>query len=116
MTWRELWNLVSQLPPESAIATLMRVEAQKNPPTGPAREPDYDSEQWSRVEHLLAAVRDELHYLRHAYVQAHAGKTRLKWKPEPLPRPGIKKSTKKREPLVEPQVEMLWAHLQATMN
>jgi hypothetical protein len=81
----------------------------------PAAEPDHETEQWSRVEHLLAAVRDELHYLRHAYGQAHAGKSKLKWKPEPLPRPGIKPK-RKREILSDPQAERLWDHLQATMN
>ena len=110
-----MWSLVSQLPPESAIATILRVEAAKNPAPAPAREPDHETEQWSRVEHLLAAIRDELHYLRFAYGQVHKGKTKLKWKPEPLPRPGIAPK-KKREVLVEPQVELLWAHLQKTQN
>lgn len=104
---------MSQLPPESAVATILRVEAGNNP--GPPAERDPELEQWSRVEHLLAAVRDELHYLRHAFVQSKAGKTKLKWKPEPLPRPGVKQS-KKREVLVEPQIDLLWAHLQRTMN
>lgn len=107
---------MSQLPPESAIATILRVERQNDPEAITfAGEPDHEIEQWSRVEHILAAIRDELHYLRHAYGQAHSGKTKVKWKPEPLPRPGFK-SKKKREILSDPQAERLWAHLQATMN
>jgi hypothetical protein len=115
LSWRKLWNLVSQLPPESATATILRVERQNSDIPMPTAEPDHEVEQWSRVEHLLAAVRDELHFLRHSYVQAHAGKTKLKWKPEPLPRPGVK-NKKKREVLADPQIETLWAHLQRTQN
>lgn len=115
LTWRELWSLVTQLPPESATATILRLQRRDEPAQMPEAAHDYESEQWSRVEHLLAAVRDELHYLRYAFTQANAGKTRIKWKPEPLPRPGIAPK-RKREVLVEPQVEMLWAHLQKTQG
>lgn len=117
LSWRKLWNLVSQLPPESAVATILRIEAAKNPNPSPPKPHDVETEQWSRAEHVLAAIRDELHYLRHAYGQAHKGKSKMKWQPEPLPRPGIKPSKKKqREVLTTPQAETLWEHLQKTQN
>lgn len=81
-----------------------------------AAEHDPEKEQWSRVEHLLAAVRDEIHFLRFAYSAGHMAKgQKPKWKPEPLPRPGVSR-TKKRDVLTTPQVDTLWAHLQATQQ
>lgn len=77
---------------------------------------DPEVEQWSRVEHLLAAIRDELHFLRFSYSSVHAGKHKLKWKPEPLPRPGVAPTKKKRENLSNPQVDLLIAHLDAMNN
>lgn len=72
--------------------------------------PDSEAEQWSRVEHILASVRDEIHALRWAYGSAHAGKQRMKWKPEPMPRPGVK-PTKKKVRLNEQQTDLLASHL-----
>lgn len=99
-----------QLPPESATATALRLEGSGLVPTGPP--PDPDAEQWSRVEHLLAAIRDEAHFLRYSYLSSHS-KHSLRWKPEPLPRPGIKPK-KKREALTSPQANALYDHLRRT--
>lgn len=111
--------LVSQLPPESATATALRVEASERPveaSAGVALPADPEREQWSRAEQLLASVRDELHFLRYSYTVAHSAKNKKpKWTPEPLPRPGVKRK-KQRDVLNQPQVDTLWAHLQATQQ
>lgn len=71
---------------------------------------DYESEQWSRVEQLLAAVRDELHFLRHDYEKMHT-KGKLKWKANPLPRPGVAPPKTKRK-ATRAELDTLWMHLQ----
>lgn len=112
LSWRKLWVLFKQLPPESATSTALRLAA---PPGVVNAEHDPEIEQWSRVEQLLAAIRDEMHFLRWAYGAAHSGKQKPKWKPEPLPRPGVSPRKKKKdEVLSSPQIDLLWQHLNAT--
>lgn len=77
-------------------------------------EHDHETEQWSRAEQLIAAVRDELHFLRHAYTSAHS-KNKVKWKPAPLPRPGVKPERKKQK-LNSKQADVLWHHLQQQVD
>lgn len=101
---------MAQLPPESATATALRLR----PSIGETVERDTESEQWSRDQQLLAGVRDELHYLRHAYTVVHSGKTKVQWKPEPLPRPGVAPSRPGRAVVSDAQAELLWRHLQST--
>lgn len=75
---------------------------------------DPETEQWSRVEQLLASVRDELHYLRHAFMQSKSTRT-LRWKPEPLPRPGVA-PRRRRGPATDAQLNALEAHLARTQG
>lgn len=89
MTWRKLYVLVTHLPPESATATQRRLDADDSGEVSSAP-PNPDAEQWGRADFLLASIRDEMHFFRHHYLQSKS-KTRLKWQPEPLPRPGIGK-------------------------
>lgn len=116
LSWRKLGVLITQLPPESATATRLRVMAEEDPEEFEdlvSEEPDPENEQWSRVEHILASIRDEIHALRWQYSSAHSGKQRLKWKPEPLPRPGVKPA-KRKVRLNEQQTGLLAAHLART--
>lgn len=104
--------LITQLPPESATATLQRLEA---PPGPPAKaEHDAEHEQWSRLEQLLAAVKDELQALRYSYISAHS-KHPPRWKPTPTPRPGVKPK-RARKALTENQVDALEAYLARTQG
>jgi len=110
--------LVRQLPPESALSAEQRVafnklsEGVRNELEAEAEAAkDYEAEQWSRVEQLIAAVRDELHFLRHDYEKAHS-KGSLKWKAHPLPRPGVAPPKKKRK-ATRAELDILWMHLQS---
>lgn len=110
MSWRKFGVLVSQLPAESATATRLRVDT----PPSPSGAHDPEAEQWSRTEHLIASVRDEIHALRHNYIQAHS-KSKLQWNPEPLARPGVK-SRKAASALSPEQVDHLAEHLAKTQG
>lgn len=101
--------LIRQLPPESALSTELRLE-RGSAPAAPGQEPDPEVEQWSRTEHLLAAVKDELAALRHAFITANS-KHKPRWKPEPTPRPGVKPK-RKRPRLDEAQVGALERYLE----
>lgn len=87
LSWRKLGVLIGQLPAESATATAMRLAA---PDEGEAPEHDPDTEQWSRAEHLMAAMIDELLRLRWLTQAVHSAK-QPSWSPEPVPRPGLPK-------------------------
>jgi len=93
----------------------MRLERSNDPAPTFGPPPNPEAEQWSRVEHLLAAVRDELHYMRHAYSQAHS-RQRLKWRPEQLPRPGISSRKPKRAAITAEQTALLERHLHAVQG
>lgn len=86
----------------------MRVD---NPGTGAPAEHDVEGEAWSRLEHLLAAVRDEIHLL-----DVHFQQVNFKGKPkfEPMPRPGVKTKSKKKSPgkLAPEANDFLWSYLQ----
>lgn len=60
-------------------------------------------------------MRDEVLGLRWVYSSLHS-KAPLKWKPDPLPRPGVAVKGKRRPKVdsdeAHAQAEMLWAHLQ----
>lgn len=118
---RKLSVLVAHLPPESALTAALRVEHnslsddERAELEKDAPEPDAESEQWSRLEMLIASVRDEMHFLRHSYESAHH-KGKLKWKPEPVARPGVKPKRKERRPLNDVQVDVLWSHLQSQLD
>lgn len=91
----------------------MRLDAPELGPGEKARH-DPETEQWSRDQHLLAALKDELSALRYSYLSAHM-KRPPKWKPEPTPRPGVV-PTKRRPQLNEAQVSALEAHLAKTQG
>jgi hypothetical protein len=103
--------LVRQLPPESAVSTELRLEQGDAPPT---TDHDPETEQWSRTEHLLAAIRDELNSLRWAFISSKA-KQKPKWKPEPTPRPGVKPK-RKRPRLNQTQTSALAQYLERTQG
>lgn len=85
--------------------------AETTPEERKAAEAEHDSEteQWSRIEQLLAGVRDELHFMRHNYESAHS-KNKPKWKPKQLVRPGVKPDRKDQK-LNSKQADKLWHHL-----
>lgn len=78
-----------------------------------SEEPDPEHEQWSRVEHILAAIRDEIHALRWQYGSTHSGRRKMQWKPEPMPRPGVKPA-KRKVRLNDAQTDLLAQHLART--
>lgn len=107
LSWRKVRVLLEGLPPESHFATAMRVD---NPGSG-GGEHDVESEAWSRMEHLLAAIRDEVHL-----ADVHFQQVNFKGKPkfEPMPRPGVRSKGKKKQPskLAPEQNEFLFQYLQ----
>lgn len=108
LSWRKLGVLISQLPPESATATALRLDPREViAEDAPLHDPE--TEQWSRVEQLLAGVRDEVLALRWVYSSVHS-KAPLKWKPDPLARPGVTPKGKRAQ-TDNKQAELLWAHL-----
>ncbi len=117
LTWQDLEAYIGQLPPESATALAMR-NAAKDDPTFekyvPEVEHDPESEQWSRQEHLLAMIRDELVTYRWVWSQSKQ-KQKLKWKPDPLPRPGVRSNKAKKKP-TNLGLDVLAAHLAATQG
>lgn len=106
--------LVRQLPAESATATVLRLRVREDAERGEAQPPaphDPETEQWSRAEQLIASVRDELHILRWLYTSYHADRAhRPKWKPDPLPRPGMS-PVRKRKALQPEQQSLLAQYL-----
>lgn len=117
MTWRKLTVLIAQLPPESATATALRLDERDAPgerESGPPHDPE--TEQWSRVEQLLAGIHDELNVLHWLYASAHKDpKKPLAWKPERLPRPGVAVEVK--QVAMQPeQIRVLAAHLARTQG
>jgi hypothetical protein len=104
--------LIEQLPPESAMATELRL-LQGSAPPGADHDPE--TEQWSRVEQLLAAVKDELTALRFAFISSKS-KHKPRWKPTPTPRPGVRPKRKKRPKLTQDQVGSLAAYLARTQG
>lgn len=109
--------LVKQLPAESATATALRLAAAEGETSDLVDlvESDPETEQWSRTEHLLAAVKDELVVFRWVWSQGHAGRRKLQWKPEPTVRPGV--GGRKQKPRLDSvQANFLYAHLRATQG
>ncbi|WP_425837337.1 hypothetical protein [Streptomyces fractus] len=78
--------LITHLPPESATKTALRNATPDDVMERASEEARPDLGQWSSVEVLLAAIKDELVRARHVALVAAGGK------PEdfvPTPRPGI---------------------------
>lgn len=116
LSWRKLGVLVQHLPPESATAARLRVDALNDPQgeqLGARSLEEIEGEHWSRNDFLVAAVRDELHLLRWLYSYAHNGGKRPKWEPELLERPGVSSSRKKPPPTTA-QTSLLARHLALT--
>lgn len=84
------------------------------PPTAAKGEHDAEAEQWSRMEQLLAAIKDELQVLRYTYI-ASKQKKKPRWKPTPTPRPGVK-APRERATLKPEQYDALAAHLARTQG
>jgi len=107
LTWRQLNVIVDRLPPESATKTAMRealsdeeLAALGDDDTTPSYGP------WSRVEHLIAAAKDEIALLR--WVTVAIATKEQPPQPALYPRPGVAR------PVAAPKVDMAAgrAHLQ----
>lgn len=113
--------LIKNLPPESATAAALRVEEFITPTeittanAAPPAPEDVEGQQWSRTDQLIASVRDELHLLRWLYNYAHNNGRKPKWEPEPLMRPGVHAS-KKKKPLDDAQTSFLAGYLARTQG
>lgn len=105
---RRLRVLIQHLPPESATMTALRNDQPEQPErSGEGSDPAQG--RWSQGEMLLAAIADELRYLRHDYITAHtAKKSKRARPPHPIPRPGVKP---RRPKLKAAQNEFLFRHI-----
>lgn len=109
--------LVPHLPPESATSTAQRL-AQRDgqDPIVEQPAPDPEAQPWGREHELLALIRDELQALRWLYESAKSDKRHQpKWKPAPLPRPGIAKANEPKR-LAPEQYDVLAQHLRRTQG
>lgn len=67
---------------------------------------------WSQTEMLLAALVDDMRYLRWNYVSAHVDKGRRPDKPDPIPRPGVaRRDRRSKGRLSEEQADFLFRHI-----
>jgi hypothetical protein len=90
LSWRKLLVLIGHLPPESTLNTAIRNSM-------PAEEVlanfgDPEKAPWSPLESLVASLIDEVRQLAWMYASSHSDAT-IK-RPEPLPRPGVGKSSR----------------------
>lgn len=115
--------LVSHLPPESATTAALRRAAHEDPEllelaqqifAGPKTFAEVEGEQWSRLEQLVASLRDELHLLRWL-TQFELEGRRPSWDPAPLERPGVHVSDAVPR-LTTEQSSALAAHLARTQG
>jgi hypothetical protein len=92
MSYRKVAVYVSQLPPESATMTAIRLDA----PGQPDEEPDASRFRWSASDMLLAQAIDEVRILRWALIKVNSGKNAQVPFPPMVPRPGVKAQRRKR--------------------
>lgn len=86
MSWRRFKVILGHLPPESAYVTAVREAMSPDELAALSAQVDPDRHgPWSKLEMLMAAVRDEV--ARLAWMQSD-GSTPV---PDPYPRPGVKR-------------------------
>jgi hypothetical protein len=98
--------LIRHLPPESATMTGLRNADPEVVKGGDPREG-----RWSQTEMLLAEVHDQVAHLAWITTMANTSKGPKPKKPEPLPRPGVADSKRRRKTLTDDQYERLFAHI-----
>lgn len=106
MTWRRLGNLIRHLPPESATMTALRNTDPDGVKGGDPREG-----RWSQAEMLLAEVHDQVARLAWLFAVANTSKGQKPKKPDPIPRPGVADTKRRRKTLTGEQYERLFAHI-----
>jgi hypothetical protein len=98
--------LIEHLPPESATMTALRNARPEDLKGG-----DSSKGCWSQAEMLLAALHDEVAHLAWITAVANSGKGPKPKKPDPIPRPGLKDTKRRRKTLSDEQYERLFAHI-----
>jgi hypothetical protein len=110
MSFRELWVFIQYLPQESWTQTALRDEPHEELelPDLPAESEEQQFGPWSLDNYQLAALIDGIEYL--AYMTARAAGDKEYPKPEPKPRPGVRKSqTRELPPEAKAYLEALRA-------
>ena len=75
---------------------------------------DPEKGRWSATDMLLASLVDEVRRFEHLYLSAHVDKGKAGKAPEPLPRPGVRKTRKpRRSRLSDAQRRMMDPRLRA---
>lgn len=92
MTWRRLKVLVDGLPGESLTKTAVRDALDDDELLDMAKEPPRGHGPWSNTDLLLASAIDHLKWVIFAVYAAQGGKPK---RPEPTPRPGVKRKQRR---------------------
>jgi len=87
LTWRELQIVIDRLPPESATKTAMREALSEEDLAVLSGMESKGHGPWSRMEHLLAAVNDQVSLLR--WVTVAIASKEPPPQPALYPRPGV---------------------------
>lgn len=89
LSWRELRIVIDRLPPESATKTAMREALSEEDLAALSRTESKGYGPWSRVEHLLATVNDQIALLRWVTVSLSERVEKKPEQPAFYPRPGV---------------------------
>lgn len=73
--------------------------------------PDPAEGRWSQAEMLLAAAVDTLRCLQWDYLCAHLPEGKRPARPDPIRRPGVERTEKKKPRLSDAQADFLWRHI-----
>jgi hypothetical protein len=110
MSFRELWTFIQYLPQESWTQTALRDEPREELelPDLPVEPEEQQFGPWSLADFQRAALIDAVNYQTFVLAQVNGNKDYPK--PEPLPRPGLRKSqTRELPPAAQAYLEGLRA-------
>ncbi|MGW4422505.1 hypothetical protein [Streptosporangium sp. NPDC004631] len=105
LTWRLVGNLIRHLPPESATKTALRNEMSDAEMERASKGADPSQGAWSQTEMLLASLIDSVRWLIHVTLRVNGGKG---GPPAPVPRPGVKKTGRRKRELTPAQLDAMW--------